>query len=89
MIDYWNELGRYKKSFDIIPLDYQDIRAYRDIAGIELDNTDAQLLIMMSSAYVAECRIATKPNAKPPYVKDDIKIVASPTLKDFFMSKSV
>lgn len=82
LISYWNELGRFRYGMDMLPFDHAHIMAYRDFTGYELDQMDAQILISMSQAYVAERRIAVSPNAKAPFDRG-IKQVASPTLKSF------
>lgn len=56
------------------PVTQQEIRAWQDNIGIELQPWEVRLLRGLSQEYLAESRRATEPGSKPPWIAPRFKL---------------
>lgn len=72
-ITFWfDELGRAKGlGQGIVPLEWGEINAWRDLLQVQLSVWEARMLPMMSRAYVSGYYDGTDPASMPPFNPDD------------------
>jgi hypothetical protein len=67
LIDYFFECGAcLSTGMGNVPITWQELKAWQDQTGIELQPWEARILKQASRAYVTQAQESTKPNCPPP-----------------------